>query len=322
MGLWVFPIRNLLQIFKGDRNQKQPNNQPDIFQKLFDYLIACHVNHGVDFLVALVAYYTFFPMKTFDNFWTPLSVYAFNVAVMLIFCGGWHTVTYSGIFHDLLWPHKYNQENQYVTNVHLKREIMYTTFGYLQSATFQIVMMYLWHSGKVPYYSNFWDYPLYSIGFMFFTTYWREFHFYWCHRAIHPWRWSLPIIGDPGAFLYNNFHKLHHKSHNPGPWSGLSMHPVEHFLYYSVTLLPLFFELNPLHFLYCKFHADIAPIGGHDGFGNPGGGADFHYLHHANPECNYGVPLVDFDRLFGTWMEYDDWKKKTQSVQNPKQKKK
>jgi len=39
------------------------------------------------------------------------------------------------------------------------------------------------------------------------------------------------------------------------------MHPVEHLLYYSVTLLPLLFVMHPLHFLYCKFHADIAPIG-------------------------------------------------------------
>ena len=36
------------------------------------------------------------------------------------------------------------------------------------------------------------------------------------------------------------------------------MHPVEHLLYYSVTLLPLLVTMHPLHFLYCKFHADIA----------------------------------------------------------------
>jgi len=306
--LWVFPLRNLFTILKGERLPQQGGNA-DILQKLFDYLIGCHLNHGIDFCVALLAYYLFFPLK-WDNFWTPVTVLAYNLCVMMVFCGGWHMVTY-GIFRKQIWAQKYNQADQYETNVHLKREMLCTTLGYLQSATFMIVMMYLWSHGKVPYYQNFWDYPLYSLGFLALTTYWREFHFYWCHRAMHPWRRELPIIGDPGRFLYNNFHKLHHKSYNPGPWSGLSMHPVEHFLYYSVTLLPLLFPLNPLHFLYCKFHADIAPIGGHDGFGLPGGGADFHYLHHANPECNYGVPLVDFDRLFGTWMEYEDWKKKT-----------
>jgi len=127
---------------------------------------------------------------------------------------------------------------------------------------------------------------------------------------MHPW-WNRKLglaDGDVGAFLYRWVHSLHHKSSNPGPFSGLSMHPVEHFLYYTCTLLPLVLCLHPLHFLYVKFHADIAPLGGHDGYAEPGGGADFHYLHHAHFEVNYGVPLIDFDRLFGTWMDYRVYK--------------
>jgi len=61
-----------------------------------------------------------------------------------------------------------------------------------------------------------------------------------------------------------------------------------------------------MHFLYTKFHADIAPIGGHDGYASPpGGGADYHYLHHSKYEYNYGVPLINFDKLFGTWLDYE-----------------
>jgi len=168
--------------------------------------------------------------------------------------------------------------------------------------------LHLMASGKVPYYNDFWKYPVWSLVWLLFVTYWREFHFYWVHRMIHPWKRNLPLIGDPGYFLYKNFHKLHHLSYNPGPFSGLSMHPVEHFIYYTCTLLPLFVTLHPLHFLYAKFHADIAPIAGHDGFDKPGGAADFHYLHHAKYECNYGVPLVNFDGLFGTWMDYKEYK--------------
>lgn len=121
--------------------------------------------------------------------------------------------------------------------------------------------------------------------------------------------------------MYRWVHSLHHKSYNPGPFSGLSMHPVEHFVYYTCTLLCLVFTLHPLHFLYAKFHADIAPIGGHDGYADPGGNADFHWLHHAKFECNYGVPLVDFDRLFGTWVDYDEYKK-AGSVKGAKEAKK
>ena len=47
------------------------------------------------------------------------------------------------------------------------------------------------------------------------------------------------------------------------------MHPVEHLMYYSCTITPYFLQAHPIHFLYCKFHADIAPIGGHDGFDSP-----------------------------------------------------
>ena len=95
------------------------------------------------------------------------------------------------------------------------------------------------------------------------------------------------------------------------------MHPVEHFLYYTCTLLPLVFTLHPMHFLYAKFHADIAPIGGHDGYADPAGGGDFHWLHHHRFECNYGVPLIDFDRLFGTWVDYEEWAAK-QAEKNSK----
>jgi len=207
---------------------------------------------------------------------------------------------------------KYNPENPYTqeNSTPLKREIILTTLGFLQSSAFQCVIMHLWASGRIPYYTDFWAYPAWSVGQLLFVTYWREFHFYWCHRFMHPW-WNRKYglkDGDVGAFLYRWVHSLHHKSYNPGPWSGLSMHPIEHTIYYTTTLLCLFFPLHPLHFLYAKFHADIAPIGGHDGHANPGGNGDFHYLHHAKFECNYGVPLVDFDKLFGTWLEWEDYK--------------
>ena len=51
---------------------------------------------------------------------------------------------------------------------------------------------------------------------------------------------------------------LHHKSYNPGPWSGLSMHPIEHLMYYSCAwLLPLFFTIHPVS---ASHTASVAPI--------------------------------------------------------------
>jgi len=305
----IWPWTHLIKVYKYSVKQLQADPPETPNTRLFNITIGCHLAHSTDFLCALVCYLLFFPLSDKTTEWRldwMLPVLFYNLAIEAIFFGGWHCIMY-GPLSKYFWGKKYNQQNQYEEG-NLRREITFTTLGFIQSSAYQMVMMHLMATGKVSYYNDFWSYPVWSIFWLLFVTYWREFHFYWVHRMIHPWRVNLPLIGDPGFFLYKNFHKLHHLSYNPGPFSGLSMHPVEHLIYYTCTLFPLFITCHPLHFLYSKFHADIAPIGGHDGFDRPGGAADYHYLHHAKYECNYGVPLVDFDRLFGTWMDYKEYK--------------
>ena len=179
--------------------------------------------------------------------------------------------------------HNHNQYEHHSS--HLRREITFTTLGWLQSGAWQCLLMWLWASGRVPLYTRFWSTPSYSLLVLAAVTFWREVHFYWVHRGMHPWfdRRRGLLDGDVGAFLYRHAHRcvtrgldprpslappppvplavrshthglahdskrrgsannvrrrsLHHKSHNPGPWSGLSMHPIEHFLYYSCAWL-------------------------------------------------------------------------------------
>jgi len=295
-------------------------------QQAYDFFIGCHLAHLLDFSVALLCYWVVF-LPTFAEAnelrvgWIS-KVVGFNLAVELICYSFWHHMLYSStVYAPPAQPKKFNKNNQYETkgkvgyfsstSGQLQREVFYTTLGFLMSSAFQVAMTHLWAKGYLPFYLNFWAYPAWSIGWLLFTTYWREFHFYWIHRAMHPW-WSNKLglkDGDVGAFLYRYFHSLHHKSYNPGPWSGLAMHPVEHLIYYTCTLLPLVVTMHPMHFLYAKFHADIAPIGGHDGFADPGGDADYHYIHHAKFDGNYGVPLINFDKLFGTFIPLDGKKK-------------
>eukprot|EP01112_Ceratiomyxa_fruticulosa_P024082 TRINITY_DN9561_c0_g1_i2.p1 TRINITY_DN9561_c0_g1~~TRINITY_DN9561_c0_g1_i2.p1 ORF type:complete len:327 (-),score=32.91 TRINITY_DN9561_c0_g1_i2:184-1164(-) len=290
-------------------------------KSIYDYLIGCHLSHILDFSTALVCYYLFFvytntfeEAKQWNASWVS-KVVVFNLVCEFVVYGFWHWMLYVGQYSKgNMKSRKFNKVNQYGENPtlfssstgNLEREILFTTLGWLQSSMYQCVMMWLWKSERVPFYSNFWSLPFRSVFFLLFVTYWREFHFYWVHRLIHPWfniKYGL-LQGDIGSFLYRHVHSLHHKSYNPGPLSGLSMHPFEHFLYYTCTLLPLFIYSHPLHFLYAKFHADIAPIGGNDGFKKPGGDSEFHWLHHSKFECNYGVPLINFDKLFGTFVEY------------------
>ncbi len=74
--------------------------------------------------------------------------------------------------------------------------------------------------------------------------------------------------------------------------------------------LPLLvLEAHPTHFLYILFHACIAPIGGHDGHDEPGGGGGLHWLHHHRFDVNYGVPFpINFDAIFGSEVTAEDFK--------------
>eukprot|EP00445_Apocalathium_hangoei_P003494 CAMPEP_0203862510 /NCGR_PEP_ID=MMETSP0359-20131031/13626_1 /ASSEMBLY_ACC=CAM_ASM_000338 /TAXON_ID=268821 /ORGANISM="Scrippsiella Hangoei, Strain SHTV-5" /LENGTH=505 /DNA_ID=CAMNT_0050779905 /DNA_START=61 /DNA_END=1578 /DNA_ORIENTATION=+ len=295
------------------------------------YVYGAHAGHMLDFLCAFLCYYLLYSdgswlmeAKEWNVRWVSRIV-LFNLLCETMVCNFWHYFTYVSSMYDPFVDAglKYNPENQYEPSTgkagmftsstgHLEREITFSTLGWLQSAMWQCIFTHLWASGMLPVYTDFWAYPAYSLFVLWGIAYWRETHFYFAHRGMHPWwdRESGLLSGDVGAFLYRHVHSFHHKSYNPGPWSGLCMHPVEHFFYYScVWLPPLFISVHPLHFLYCKFHLDIAPIGGHDGMDDPGGKGDFHYLHHAKFECNYGVPFpINLDKLFGTWADWETYK--------------
>jgi len=300
-----------------------------VLNDIWTYAVGAHMGHLLEFFVALACWCLFFA----DGRWVTecaefragwmAKVLAFNLTCEVVFVGFWHWLLYVSSFVKRMAPFKFNPTNQYErdgqrvgfvmsSSGQLQREVTFTTLGWLQSGLWQCFAMWFWASGHGSVYTDFWKYPAYSCGYLFLITYWREIHFYWCHRGMHPW-WDRKlglVDGDIGAFLYRHAHSLHHKSYNPGPWSGLCMHPIEHFLYYSCAwLLLLVSTVHPLHFLYAKFHADIAPIGGHDGYEEPAGNGDFHWLHHAKFECNYGVPFpIDFDKMFGTWVDYKEYK--------------
>jgi sterol desaturase/sphingolipid hydroxylase (fatty acid hydroxylase superfamily) len=100
--------------------------------------------------------------------------------------------------------------------------------------------------------------------------------------------------------LYRFVHSLHHRNVDPEPFSGLCMHPVEH-LYYLATVLPsVVLTLSPFHFLWNGMHAVISPAAGHSGWEDHWQSDQFHYIHHAKFECNYGGGGIPVDAWFGT----------------------
>lgn len=125
----------------------------------------------------------------------------------------------------------------------------------------------------------------------------HEFHFFCVHRLIH-----TPL-------LYKWVHSVHHNSVNPSPWSSLSMHPIEHLLYFGTAFYHLILPSNPIIMLYQLHYAGFGAIPGHVGFDKVEVGTETlvdshayaHYLHHKYFEVNYGDALIPLDRWFGTW---------------------
>jgi sterol desaturase/sphingolipid hydroxylase (fatty acid hydroxylase superfamily) len=228
-------------------------------------------------------------------------VYLRNLGLLWLVSGGWHLLLYvwraqgTARKYDPRWQStndpKFLFHDQVYDNVFwscVSGCAIWTAYEvlYLWCAAHRWVPLVDWRT-----------HPVYCALWLCAIPFWREFHFYCVHRAIH---WPP---------LYKTVHYLHHKNTNPGPWSGLAMHPVEHLLYFSVVLIHFVVPSHPVHFLFDVQHAALAPAGGHHGFEGPvlngkvPTGSYFHYLHHRFFNCNYGEVILPLDRLFGTARE-------------------
>ena len=161
---------------------------------------------------------------------------------------------------------------------------------------FEIVMLWAYANGIIPYLDPR-QQPAAFVVMLCLVQLWREFHFYWAHRFLHV------------KFMYKIAHYVHHKNIDIGPWSGLSMHPVEHLLYYTCMLIHWVVASHPIHMIMNGQHATFAAILGHGGFDEivvkdgvtvSSAASYYHSLHHRYFECNYGEMGMPFDHWFGT----------------------
>ena len=137
---------------------------------------------------------------------------------------------------------------------------------------------------------------------LYLTPVWISFHFYWIHRALH---WPP---------LYRLAHALHHRNTNVGPWSGISMHPVEHIMFFSSVLIHFIVPAHPIHILFHMQHQALTGVTSHTGFEGLvvkdknvlALGTFHHQMHHRYFECNYGNLDVPWDKLFGSFHDGTD----------------
>ena len=173
--------------------------------------------------------------------------------------------------------------------------------GVAQLTAFQVLIMWAMANGYAPTIT-FAENPVWFVLALLLLPVWSAFHFYWVHRLLH-----VP-------FLYNHVHSLHHRNVNVGPWSGLSMHPVEHLLYHSTLLIHFLVPLSPIHLVFGVIYNGPGAAMTHTGYENLlikdkrrlALGTFYHQLHHRYYECNYGNQEMPWDRWFGTFHDGSD----------------
>jgi sterol desaturase/sphingolipid hydroxylase (fatty acid hydroxylase superfamily) len=232
--------------------------------------------------------------------WT-LLLFGCNVVIAAVFYGAWHARLYwrraQGIRfkYNPAWPKE--RDDRFMFGQQTRSNIFWTLgSGVTIWSAYMILTLWAQATGIAP--TTSWrSSPVYCGVLMLVLPFFHALHFYVFHRLLH---WGP---------LYRAVHYLHHQNTNPGPWSGLAMHPVEHLVYFSGVLLLWVIPSTPLHALYFVTLVGLAPVEGHCGFGRMVLGRSsfatdgyYHYLHHKFFRVNFGDPfLIPLDKLFGTF---------------------
>ena len=230
-----------------------------------------------------------------------LCLLACNELIAIAFYGAWHYPLYSRRAQGVQFKYNPNWPREHDERFLFAQQTRCNVFWALGSgipvaSAYMILTLWAQASGIAP--TTTWrGSPVYCAVLMLVLVFFHAIHFYVFHRLLHV---------KP---LYRAVHYLHHQNVNPGPWSGLAMHPAEHLLYFSGALLLWVVPATPLHVLYFVTLVALAPAEGHCGFGRVIlGGSTFttdnyyHYLHHKFFRVNFGDPLlIPLDRLMGTF---------------------
>lgn len=161
---------------------------------------------------------------------------------------------------------------------------------------YESITLWIYASGRLPIISIS-ENLVYFVATAVAVFFWSTIHFYFIHRVLH---WP---------FLYKHCHELHHRNVNIGPWTGISMHPTEHLIYFSVFVLFWFIPVHPVVIILAGFAQGISPSVTHSGFDQlvlngktrVTAGDWFHQLHHQYFHFNYGNITSPFDKVFGSW---------------------
>lgn len=301
---------------------------PVIFSPIFDWpprpMAAFHaltkrwvsITRNLLFLIMSVSVYNFLipdlaQMSTLSLQWI-LPVFFRNAALLILVAGGLHLYffTFRGQGKRLKFDHREAMDKTKVFR--FKNQLFDNIFWSLISGvtvwTAYEVLYYWGIANNVIPVLDFFTNPIAFFVWLLVLPIFLSSHFYLIHRLLH---WPP---------LFKRVHKLHHHNIHIGPWSGMSMHPVEHILYISSVLAHYVIPTHPVIVLLHLYTRCMAPAFSHSGFEKIlikdktiTDAADFHHqLHHKYFECNYGNVDAPWDRWFGSVHDGSD--KATQAV--------
>ena len=255
-------------------------------------------------LLAMIVWFFLTPpieqLKNFSYEWIGL-IFLRNVSLTLLVVGGQHYWFYTkraqgtAFKFNRKWPD--GKRPGFAFGTQLSDNLFWTfCFGVPIWTAWEAVTLWLFANGHIAGL-NISEHPIWFFVLWFSVPLLHETHFFFVHRMIH---WP-PI--------YKRVHKIHHRNINPGPWSGLSMHPIEHLLYFSGFLIYWTVPAHPLHFMHYGLMTGLAPAQGHTGFDRAVTGENTsitlpyyaHYLHHRLFEVNYADGTIPLDRWFGSF---------------------
>lgn len=254
--------------------------------------------------IAYVSFYWFQPpleeTKTLAFSWIA-EMYVRNLILMTAVAGGLHLYFYT--FTKQGQTLKYDPRplmkngKQFTLGGQIRDNMFWTLgSGVFVWTAYEVLMFWALANGYAPmltWTAN----PIWFVAMFLLIPLWESFYFYWIHRLLH-----VP-------FLYKHVHALHHRNVNVGPWSGLSMHPVEHIIYLGTVLIHFLVAAHPVHILYHLQYYTLTAATTHTGFealvvkddNRLKLGTFHHQMHHRYFECNYGSLEMPWDKFFGSF---------------------
>ena len=239
-------------------------------------------------------------MENFSFSWAGLILVR-NIVLAIFVYGAWHLWLYvwrkqdTAFKYNRRWPKE--QSSVFLFNNQNYDNMFWTLASGVPIWTaYEVLLLWGYANGMISIV-DIGDNPVGFIALFFLVPFIHEVGFYFAHRLLH---WPP---------LYQIAHKLHHRNTNPGPWSGLSMHPIEHLIYFSTILLFFVIPSHPIHMINLASRLGVAPAHGHTGFDRIVVGEDAsvdnpyyaHYLHHRYFEVNYADGMVPLDKWFGSF---------------------